>query len=263
MKSIEKSPPKVESRQTVSPVPWNPWLGVIFILLLYFASQFFGGIIVSLYPLLKHWSDVQANNWLNNSVAAQFIYILLAESFVIGGISLSLKKYKLGFKIIGLRRPRWKDPLYGLAMAPVYYIVYVIVIGVLSQSIHGFNVTQQQDIGFTTAHGVAQLIMTFISLVILPPLTEEIMVRGFLYSSLRKGLQILPAALVTSVIFASAHLPEGGSSGLLWVGFVDTFILSLALVYLREKTGGLWASMTLHALKNGVAFLALFVFVSH
>ena len=39
---------------------------------------------------------------------------------------------------------------------------------------------------------------------------------------------------------------------------LDTFILSLVLIYLREKTGGLWASITLHAFKNGVAFVALF-----
>ena len=36
------------------------------------------------------------------------------------------------------------------------------------------------------------------------------------------------------------------------------FVLSLVLIYLREKTGSLWASITLHAIKNGVAFVALF-----
>ena len=35
---------------------------------------------------------------------------------------------------------------------------------------------------------------------------------------------------------------------------------NLVLIYLREKTGSLWASITLHACKNGVAFAALFVF---
>ena len=84
------------------------------------------------------------------------------------------------------------------------------------------------------------------------------MVRGFLYSSFKKGLPTAAAVIVTSAIFASAHLPEGGGGGLLWIAAVDTFILSLVLIYLREKTGALWASMTLHALKNGVAFVALF-----
>jgi membrane protease YdiL (CAAX protease family) len=63
-------------------------------------------------------------------------------------------------------------------------------------------------------------------------------------------------------LFASAHLDEGGSAGPLYVGAVDTFILSLSLIYLREKTNNLWASMTLHACKNGFAFVALFIISS-
>ncbi len=252
-------PPTSETNPTVPRVPWNPWLGVTFIIIIYFVAQFFGGILVSLYPALRHWSAVQTNDWLNNSVAAQFVYIILAEGFILGSIYLFLKKQKLSWRLLGLgRRPVWRDGLYGLLAAPVYYVVLVVSVGVIGQLVHGFNATQQQDIGFTTAHGAAQLIMTFISLVILPPLTEEIMVRGFLYSSLKKGLPTAGAVLVTSVIFASAHLPEGGSAGLLWIAAVDTFILSLVLIYLRQKTGSLWASMTLHALKNGVAFVALF-----
>jgi len=54
-------------------------------------------------------------------------------------------------------------------------------------------------------------------------------------------------------------LPEGGAAGPLYIAALDTFILSLVLIYLREKTGSLWASITLHAVKNGVAFMALFV----
>jgi membrane protease YdiL (CAAX protease family) len=34
----------------------------------------------------------------------------------------------------------------------------------------------------------------------------------------------------------------------------------MVLAYLREKTGSLWPPIGLHALKNFVAFMALFVF---
>jgi len=47
---------------------------------------------------------------------------------------------------------------------------------------------------------------------------------------------------------------------LLWVAGIDTFILSLVLIYLREKTDSLYASIGLHMLKNTIAFLGLFVF---
>jgi membrane protease YdiL (CAAX protease family) len=243
----------------ISPsLPWNPWWAVVFVVLVYYVSQLFGGLLVSLYPALKHWSNAQANNWLNNSVGAQFVYVFLAEAFTIGAIYLFLRHYKLGFRSIGLRRPRWSDPLFGLAAVPAYFLLYFVAVGVVSYFVPSLNVNEQQQIGFTSVHGAAQLIMTFISLVILPPLTEEIMVRGFLYGSLKKGMPTAAAVIVTSAIFASAHLPEGGAAGPLYIAAIDTFVLSLVLIYLREKTKGLWSSMTLHAIKNGIAFVALF-----
>ncbi|HVX57224.1 MAG TPA: CPBP family intramembrane glutamic endopeptidase, partial [Candidatus Saccharimonadales bacterium] len=111
--------------------------------------------------------------------------------------------------------------------------------------------------------GALPMTLTFISLVVLPPLAEEIMVRGFLYSSLKKALPTIWAVLITSGLFAAAHLPEGGASGPLYIGAIDTFVLSLVLIYLREQTGNLWASITLHACKNGFAFVTLFVLHVH
>jgi len=260
-KSIESNPQTPVAR--ASGVPWNPWLAVIFVLAVYYLSQLFGDLVVSIYPWLKHWSASQANSWLDNSVGAQFVYVLLAEAFTIGAIYLFLRKYRLNFRIIGLKRPRWRDLGYGLLAAPVYYVLYLLTVGVVSHFVPSLNVNQQQDIGFTNVHGAAQLILTFISLVVLPPLTEEIMVRGFLYGSLKKALPRVGAVIVTSALFASAHLPEGGSAGPLYIAALDTFVLSLVLIYLREKTNSLWASISLHALKNGVAFVALFILNVH
>jgi hypothetical protein len=225
---------------------------------LYYVSQLFAGLLISIYPALKHWSSTQANDWLSSSVNAQFIYILLAESFAVAGVYAFLKRYETGFSFIGLKRPRWSDFGVGLMAIPLYYALFLVTVGVVSHYVTGLNVNQQQQIGFDSVHGTVQLAMTFISLVILPPITEEILVRGFLYSSLKKALPTLYAVLLTSAIFASAHLPEGGSAGPLWIAALDTFVLSLVLIYLREKTGSLWASITLHAFKNGVAFIALF-----
>jgi len=238
---------------------WNPWLGVIYVVAVYYVSQLLSGVVISIYPGLKHWTNSQALSWLNESIGAQFVFILLAESFAIGALYLFLHHYKVGFKAIGLRRPRWSDPLHGIVAAPVYYVLFAIMIGLISHYVQGINFDQKQELGFDNVSGAVQLTLTFISLVILPPITEEIMVRGFLYSSLKKALNLLPAAIFTSLIFASAHLPEGGASGPLYVAAIDTFVLSLVLIYLREKTGGLWASITLHAIKNGIAFFFLYL----
>ena len=61
------------------------------------------------------------------------------------------------------------------------------------------------------------------------------------------------------MLFAVAHLPEGGSDGPLYIAAIDTFVLSLFLVGLRERTRGIWAGMVLHASKNFIAFYYLFI----
>jgi len=243
----------------VAAVPWNPWVGLGFMVAVFYVSQILAGLLLSIYPTVHHWDQAQANLWLAGSVAAQFIFLVMVEALVLTAIYFFLRAYQTDFRLIGLKRPRWRDVGWALLLTPIYYILFLIMVAVVSHSVHGFNPQQQQVIGFQGVHGRLDLLMTFASLVILPPLTEEIMVRGFLYSSLKKGLPVLYAVLLTSVLFALPHLAEGGATGPLWIAALDTFILSLFLIYLREKTSSLWGPITLHAIKNGIAFLALFV----
>jgi membrane protease YdiL (CAAX protease family) len=253
----------LESPHAKNPVTWQPWLGIVFVILIYYSSQVVGSLIVLIYPTLMHWNSTQASAWLQSSIIAQFAFILSAEVFTVGAVYLFLRKNRAYLSAIGMRRPRWSDLGYGVMAVPFYYLIYLSTVGVVSNLVPSLNVNQAQDVGFNNAHGVAPLILTFISLVILAPLAEEILVRGLLYSSLKKGLPTLAAVLVTSAIFASAHLPEGGAAGPLYIAALDTFVLSLVLIYLREKTGGLWSSITLHSIKNGVAFVALFIVHVH
>jgi membrane protease YdiL (CAAX protease family) len=241
-------------------INWNPWLGVLFVVIVFYASQILAGLAVSIYPWLQHWTASQTTSWLRDSVGAQFIYIALAETLAIAALWRFLKLYRSNFAAIGLLRPRWRDIGFGLASVPVYYVIYLMTVGLVSHFVSSFDAQQAQEIGFENVAGALPFILTFISLVIIPPIAEEIIVRGFLYSSLKKAMRLIPAALLTSAIFAAAHLPEGGAAGPLYVAALDTFVLSLVLIYLREKTDSLWASITLHTFKNGVAFVALFVF---
>jgi membrane protease YdiL (CAAX protease family) len=43
----------------------------------------------------------------------------------------------------------------------------------------------------------------------------------------------------------------------MWAAAFDTFILSVVLVYLREKTGALYAGMLVHMLNNLLAFFVV------
>lgn len=239
-------------------VPWNPWWGVAFVVIVYYVSQVIASLGILAYATFRHWPHAYAVSQLDNSVGVQFVYILAAEALSVGGIYLFLRFYKRSLASIGFKRPRWIDPVYGLSAIPVYFILYLASVAVISHFVPSLNINQQQQLGFNSVHGAVEMTLTFISLVVLPPLAEEIMVRGFLYSSLKKAMPTAGAVVITSAIFASAHLPEGGSAGPLYIAAIDTFVLSLVLIYLREKTGSLWAGITLHAAKNGIAFVALF-----
>ena len=117
------------------------------------------------------------------------------------------------------------------------------------------NTSQKQDLGidFTAQNSLPLLIF---SLIIIPPIVEEVIMRGFLFTGLRQRFSFGFSTLLASLLFAAAHLPAG-VGGPLWVGAIDTLVLSLFLCYLREKTGSLWPPIFLHATKNSLALIYL------
>ena len=255
-----KPPEAAKSIPDERSVPWNPWWGVTFTLIVFLLSQATAQLAIFIYPAIKHWTFDQTATWFNNSVVAQFSYIVVANILCVLALAWFVKRRKASWRSLGLRRPRVLDFLFGLGAAPLYFIIYLLAVKLVSVLFSGFDPEQQQQIGFDSVKGTVELTLTFIGLVIVTPIVEEIIFRGFIYSSLKKALRIIPAAILTSILFAGGHLLEGGEGGLLYIAAVDTFVLSLVLIFLREKTGSLWSGITLHAVKNVIAFAALFLF---
>lgn len=229
-----------------------------FVIATFLFSQLISSVLLAAYASLRGYEGAAIDEWFNTT-GAQFAYYILTAALVVAAVAAFLRFYKQNWSIIGLRRPKWSDLGYALMAAPVYFALYVAVVTLVSALVPGFNIDQEQELGFDNVTGTAALVMVFISLVILPPIAEEIMMRGLLYGSLKKALPLVLAVIITSIVFAIAHLPAGGAEGPLYIAAIDTFILSLVLIYLREKTNGLWSSIYLHALKNGIAFTFLFI----
>lgn len=241
-------------------VPWGPVAAIVFTLVTYFGAQFLGAfLVVILLKAFGGWHGKQLENLLNTSVVAQFLLIATIEGLSVLMIAWFLRHKKSTFKTLGLGRPKLKHLGYSLAGFAIYFPLFIASM-LAAQALTKLNLEQKQQIGFQTAHGAGPLLLVFVSLVILPPLVEEIIARGFLYLGLRSKLPVIWAVLITSVMFASAHLQFGSGAPLLWSAAIDTFILSLVLIYLREVSGSLWPSIGLHMLKNGIAFAGLFIF---
>ncbi len=240
-------------------LPWSPLAAGLIVVAIYFGAMTLGQFLISIYPALQGWSNTQTNDWLEQSAAAQFAFVLFVEAVTLGLLYSVMRRRKVGFGRIGLIRPR----LYDLAVTLMAYPPYFILNGAASlgaTALFHLDTAQKQQTGFESASSPTDMALTFVSLVILPPIVEEIVMRGFLFGSLRDKMPVVRAAILTSVIFAVAHLQFGSGAPLLWAAAIDTFMLSLVLCYLRQKTGSLWAGIGLHALKNCVAFVVIFIF---
>ncbi len=241
-------------------VSWSPLESVAVTLAIYFVGQFVGAILIYIVPLMLGVSQQSITDWATNNVYGQFLFVVAVEAVTFWLLIRFLRRRYASLKTIGLsRKPKFRDLGYVVIGFLIYFVIYLMALTVFKQAFPHVNDNQQQIIGFGGANGL-QLPFVFVSLAVLPPVVEELMVRGFLYSGLKKGLPIIWAAIITSVLFATAHLQAGNGEPLLWTAALDTFVLSFVLIYLREKTGSLWASIGLHMLKNSIAFFSLFVF---
>ena len=75
-------------------------------------------------------------------------------------------------------------------------------------------------------------------------LSEEFLLRGYLQFTLGRGLGFWPAAILTSLIFASAHLGNPGESHL---GIFMVAIDGLFCCFILWRTGNLWWAVGNHA----------------
>lgn len=93
--------------------------------------------------------------------------------------------------------------------------------------------------------------LLLVMVVIIGPLVEEIIFRGYLYTSFRKYFNFAFSALVVSFLFSFIHADVFALMPILCIGFV------LSVVY--EYTGSIVASFTAHALWNLNTFLVFVI----
>lgn len=240
--------------------PWGPLAAFLVVLLSFLFIPLIAQVQLSIYPSLLGWDAARAEDWIVNSATANFLYVFLTEALTVAVLFWFTSYKHIAFRVAtALGKPRWRDIAEAISGFILYFALFFAVMLVV-QFIPAVDLDQEQALGFTRGIGGAELAMAFVSLVILPPLVEEIIFRGFFYGTLRANkVRKWLAIGITSFLFGSLHLFGAAEGGLLWIAFVDTFILSVVLCHYRERTGTIWASIGIHALKNGFVFLNLFI----
>ncbi len=181
---------------------------------------------------------------------------LLALSYSFSGILLLI----CSWYFLRLQRVKISDffgappGLKTLLSVPVLFIAYVIISSYvleLAYRILSIDVNQEQSFGFQAQSSWVGLVSIFFALVVIAPISEEVLYRGILYRGLRNSTGRVVAAIITSILFGFLH----GQ----WNVAIDTFVLSLLLIVGLEYTKSLWTPIFLHGLKNFIAFCLLFL----
>ena len=217
-----------------------------------------------------------------SAAAAQTIYsavsYLISLIIIIFLPKLILPHFTISRSELGLHKlPTWID----IGLAPVGLIVYLLLASVITNIFSGFswfNLTEAQDVGFSNLVFGADRYFALVALVLVAPIAEELMFRGFLYSKLKKVISkffnssqksskkpvdakkrskkiewatIIISTLLTSLAFAAMH----GQ----WNVGINVFAMSIVLCIMREITGTIYSGILLHMIKNGIAFYLLYI----
>lgn len=175
------------------------------------------------------------------------------------GIILSVAVFgiwrkKLTWEDIGLK----PASSYWLLWAGVTAVLFIPIIGLIAMAIQialGLPLENPQleflipeDI---TWNGILGMVL-FGGFVV--PIAEELFFRGVLYRWMRQFLGTWVAILISSLIFGLLHgdIAVAGA----------TFIMGIILAWFYERSGSLWAPITIHIINNASKLVLLYVLIT-
>ena len=220
------------------------WVGAIIVV-----AQFVVSLVAT---IIIKGSDavVDANSAVLEAVLMVIVYVMALVLIILP--PLYLLNSKVSRDSLGLKGlPTWTDIL----LAPIGYIASMVatiaVLLVVQAVAPSFDLNEAQDVGFNGIYLSIDKAIAFVALVVLAPIAEELIFRGYLYGKLRTRLSAIPAIILVSVLFGFMH-------GQWNVGIV-VGVMSVFLCVARELTGTIYAGILMHMIRNGLAFYLLYV----
>ena len=227
----------------------NPYIVLIMTFLLFIGPQILVVIFLSIINLVSPGLEIaETLQSSNRPVSFTFGVYAASEVLTLAAMWLVFKKANIRLDSLGL------DKIKTLFWAVPAFFAYLFISASMAKASSLFFTKEvlekEQDLGFSDATASWEIALAFIALVIIAPIVEELLFRGFLFKQLRKSWPFWISAIVSSLLFGLAHLQIN-------VG-IDTFALALVLAFLYEKTSSIVSSIGLHMLKNLIAFTFLF-----
>jgi membrane protease YdiL (CAAX protease family) len=150
----------------------------------------------------------------------------------------------------GLNVPRWRD-----VTIAVGGLAVVIVLGDVLTVASGRDLVPpfQLDI-HRSAQADGTLAWLWLALIVVAPIGEELLFRGFLYRGfVREPRDVLPGILVIALIWSLLHIQYD------WFGAGVVFVVGVLFGYVRHYSGSTTLVILLHVLLNLESVLETFL----
>lgn len=212
-------------------VPWtisDTWLGVVLLVFLSIGVIFVAS--TSLAPEITQSIGI---------ALAEAVYILpVVLIFAVRGISWkSLGFGKFSLSTLGL----------GCGLLLGGYLITLLHNYIL----HILGIDTQGDQIYKAFSQIRSPFWLMVTGAVIAPLVEEIFFRGFLFQGFRQKYGWVRAILLSSLVFAAAHLEL--------VAFIPTFLLGCVLAYIYHRSNSLWPGIIFHAAFNSFSLIAVYL----
>ncbi len=226
--------------------PVFEWVDLAAVFLVFILGQFaVVGLAQWLYPDLEDLSALGAAEALGLTAAG-----FLAPSLL---ILVAAKKRPPGLATLGFTRV---TPGFRMTFSAIVYVAGLPLffgLGALSKAILTWagDAEAQQEVAVLIQNGLSENPQVILALaVLIVPLMEEILFRGFLFELLASHLGKVPAVVFSSAAFAALHGPAAA---------LPIFGLAIILSLVKLRTRSLCACWFVHALHNGATTALLWI----
>ncbi|MEA2220670.1 MAG: protease family protein [Solirubrobacteraceae bacterium] len=217
---------------------WAPWTAPV-ALVTWFGITIFGGLGIALVGAATGSSLQHPPPGVN--IAATFLQdvAMIATALLFAHIAGRPRP-----EDFGLRRP----PIGRAIRAIIAVWVGFFVTSLVWSAAIGLNDPQTLPDDLGLHDSTLNLVLVVVLVTVVAPLAEEMLFRGYLFPTLRNWSGVLPAAILTGLLFGAVHI---GSSPIGYALPLAAFGFGLCLLY--HVTGSLYPGIALHAMNNAIA----------
>ena len=217
---------------SISPVPWRVRDAA-------FATVAVGASLLVLVVSLRYLADIVD---LEDSGSLAPWLLGLTEGLMLAAVWLfAVKKRGATWHMLGLRvsraRRRLVLPWVVLVASLVFTSVYAVLVAGL-----GLDVLRPEPIPEDLLGDGVDRVLNAMVIVLWGPFAEELFFRGFILAALIAPLGPLRAAVLSSAVFAGAHVSLSA--------MVPIFVTGMLLSWLYLRTRSIWQPITAHAAQN-------------